>query len=119
MGFTVISVFVAVLIRIPALYVALSHQGFHKIEVSNLFLLAMFSALLGVIMPAGGILDIGGVLFRVGLFSLMLMVMMRLEFFEGLTTTIIAAIIEAIIIAALLFTPFSWLVEGMSVLTIP
>ena len=119
MGFTLISMAVAIAIRIPSLYVALSQQGYDRLEIPKLFMLALFSALLGFIMPATGLLDIGGVLFRVMLFAVIIMVLMKLEFFDALTVVIIAAIIESIIILALIISPVSFLVAGMSPLTIP
>ncbi len=109
----------AVGIRIPALYVAVSRASGWRVSPPLIVMLAVFSALLGFFMPATGILDIGGMLFRVFLFAIIIMVLMRMEFLEALGIVIFAAIIESIIILAISISPVSWLVAGMNVLTIP
>lgn len=119
MAFGLIQMGVAILIRLPALYVAISREGYYKMDKTTLIMLAVFSALLGFFMPAGGLLDIGGALFRIVLFAIIIMVLLRTEFFEALGIVLVAAIIESLIILALSISPMSWLVAGMSPLTIP
>jgi len=110
---------VAVLIRLPALYIAVSRESYYRVEAGTLVMLALFSALLGVVMPATGFLDIGGALFRVVLFTVIVMVVVRTEVLDSLGIVVVAAIIEAVIILGFSISPFAWLVEGMNVLSIP
>ena len=119
MAFGLIQMAVAVGIRIPALYVAISREGYFRIDKGALIMLSLFSALLGFFMPAHGILDIGGALFRITLFAIIVMVLIKTDFLESFGVVIIAAIIEALMILALSISPFGWLVSGMSPLTIP
>ena len=119
MAFGLVQMAVAVGIRIPSLYVAISREGYMKVQPSTLLMLSVFSALLGFFMPASGVLDVGGALFRIALFALIIMVWFRTEFMEALGVVIVAAIIESLILLALSISPVSWLVAGMSPLTIP
>lgn len=109
----------AVAIRIPALYLAISRIGFYKIESGTLLMLSLFSAMLGFLMPATDILDIGGVLFRIALFTVIVMIVMRVEIGDAFGIVFVAAIIESLIILFLMISPLSWLVAGMNPLTIP
>ncbi|MCK4327325.1 MAG: hypothetical protein KAW41_02500 [Candidatus Diapherotrites archaeon] len=119
MAMGLVQMAVAVGIRLPALYIAISRQGYPNLSTGLIIMLAVFSALLGFFMPAGGILDIGGALFRIVLFAVIIMILFRAEFMEALGVVIVAAIIESLIILALSISPVSWLVAGMSPLTIP
>ncbi|MBN3037047.1 MAG: hypothetical protein JW834_01235 [Candidatus Diapherotrites archaeon] len=119
MEFTLVSLVAAFLIRMAALYVALTRAGFWKLEPKELVLLATFSTLLGVIMPATGLLDVTGALFRLLLFSIILVIFMRMEIADALGATFVAAIIEAVAIFALSISPISWAVAGMSWLAVP
>ncbi len=119
MAFGLVQMAVAIGIRIPALYVAISREGYYRIDKGTLIMLSLFSALLGFFMPAHGILDIGGALFRIMLFAILMMVLLKAEFIEAFGIVIIAAIIESLIILAFSISPFGWLVSGMSPLTIP
>jgi len=118
MGFTVLSLIISFLLRIPALYIALSQQGFNKMETPKLIFLAAFATLLGVIMPATGF-DVAGVLFRIALFAVVLVFFMQLEFLEAITVVFVSSILLAIMIFALSLSPVSFLVEGLGLLSIP
>ena len=118
MSFTIMSILVAIMIRIPALYVGLSREGYWEVDAPTLIFLAIFAAFLGFIMPAQGI-DLIGTFFRIVLFTIILMVLVRMDFTDALGTVIFAAIIEAIIIVALMISPFNSLVAGMSPLMVP
>jgi len=119
MAFGLVQMAVAVGLRIPAIYIALSRESGWKISPVMVVMLALFSAMLGFFMPAGGILDIGGALFRICLFAIIIMILLKMDFMEALGVVVVAAIIESLIILALTISPFSWLVAGMSPLTIP
>jgi len=118
MAFTLLSLAMAFLIRVPALYVALTRVGYFRISKSTLILVALFSTFLGVIMPAG-FLDIVGVLFRVVLLSIILMILLRGELMDSLKSVAVAAFLESIMILALSLSPFSFLVAGLGVLSVP
>ncbi|MCD6522951.1 MAG: hypothetical protein J7K68_04330 [Candidatus Diapherotrites archaeon] len=119
MSFTLISFITSILIRLAALYIALNRAGFWRIDKASLVILSVFSALLGFIMPAGGIFDITGMVFRFMLFSVIVMIFMKMDFVDATGTVVVAAIIESIMITALMLSPASFLVAGMSPLTVP
>ena len=110
---------IAFLIRFIGLYTAFARAGYYRIDKGGLVVLALFSTLLGFIMPAGGFFDIFGVIFRIALFAIIIMIFAKTEFMEGIGITITAAIVESLIIIVLMITPFSWIVAGMGPLTVP
>jgi hypothetical protein len=118
MGFTLLSLFVAFIIRLPALYVSLTQVGYFRLSKGTLITLAMFSTLLGVIMPAAGI-DVVGVMFRIALLAVIVMVVMRSDIMDALKAVVVAAFIESIILLALSLSPVSFLVAGLGFLSVP
>ncbi len=119
MSFTIISLVVAFLIRLPALYLALTQVGYFRLSSGNLVAIALFSTLLGVIMPAEGMLDIIGALFRIVLLSIIIMVLMRGEITDSLKAVVVAAVIESVIILTLSLSPVSFLVAGLGIFSVP
>ena len=119
MEFSIFTLIAAFLIRLVGLYFAISRVGYVVIQKSNLVMLAIFATFLGFVMPAGGIFDITGILFRIALFTIILLVLLGMDPFSAFFTTIVAAVIEAIIIIVLLFTPFAPYISGLSPLMVP
>ncbi len=88
----IVQLAVAVAIRLPALYIAISREGFGRAKPGTLLMLSFFSALLGFLMPATGILDIGGALFRIALFGVIIMVVLRMDLADAFGVVLVAAI---------------------------
>jgi len=115
----ILSLIAGFVTRTVGLYVSLNLSGFWKLEPSELLLLSSFSMLLGVILPVTNLLDVSGLIFRVAVFCVMLIFVMKLDLFEAIRVVVVAAIIQGIIILVLTFTPFSFLVVGLTPWTIP
>jgi hypothetical protein len=115
---TFLALAVSVIVRLTALYVGLSRR-FAKVEVSTLAILAIFSAFLGFLMPATGFLDVMGAIFRLVLFSVIVMVLTRLPFTDCLSVVLIAVIIENVMVFVLSITPLAFLVAGLPLFTLP
>ena len=113
----VLAMVVAIIVRLPALYLTLTGMRY-RVESGTLLVLALFSALLGFVMPAVGF-DIAGMVFRVALFTVIVMIMTRANILNSLIIVLIAAVVESFTILLLSLTPLSFVVSGMSPLTIP
>ncbi len=118
MSFTIVSLVFAFILRLPALYAALTQVGGFKLSFGNLVAIALFSTLLGVIMPAGPF-DVIGAIFRIVLLSIILMVLMRAEINDALKAVVVAAVIETVIIFTISLSPVAFLVAGLSPFSVP
>ena len=114
---SVLSIVAAIFIRLPALYLTISGMRY-RADGGTLLVLAVFSAFLGFIMPATGF-DMAGVVFRIALFVIIVMIMLRCNIVEASVIVLISAFIESFTILVFSFTPLKFLVAGMSPLTIP
>ena len=117
MAFSPLTIIVAIVIRLPALYVALS-RGHVRVESSTVVALAIFSAFLGVLMPAAGF-DLIGMIFRLALFAVIVMVLTRRSVGGSFAVVLVASVIETVIIFVISISPLNFLVAGMGMFSIP
>ena len=119
MTLSMITLGAAFFIRIVALYLVILKEGYWNFNRKFLLLfLAAFSTFLALIMPATGF-DVIGIIFRVALFAVILMTLLGINYFECIWMVVEAAIIETIIVLALMITPLAFVVNGLSLLVIP
>ncbi|GEM_PF-6689053 len=113
----IVSLATAFIIRIASFYIGFKRSGWIAVKGNVLMIVAFFSLVLGVLMPAESF-DIMGVFVRMLVVAAIIMVFMNEDITDAISITITAAIVQIIMTFLLsIFAPF--LVEGLSPFSVP
>ncbi len=112
-----LSMATAFILRVVSFYIGFKRSGWIAVKGNVLLIVALFSLVLGILVPAGNF-DIMGIFIRMLVVAAIIMVFMNEDITDAISITITAAVVQIVISFLLqIFAPF--LIEGLSPFTVP